>query len=178
MNNCASWESPDSQTLPRQREILNPIKKKLSQRFVVSLLCRLLNIEGTMESGLKMVKLFLVFVVLICATTTATPTTARTTTTNANGSSLSTLLTSLNQALENLVDMFQRKVKMDFLDKADKDWIFRIIWKLTCETKRYQKLNVRAKILEKKANFEQFEILSFFNLKNLTLNPLNCIQKR
>ena len=116
-----------------------PHKKKLSQRFVVSLLCRLLNIEGTMESGLKMVKLFLVFVVLICATTTATPTTARTTTTNANGSSLSTLLTSLNQALENLVDMFQRKVKMDFLDKADKDWIFRIIWKLTCETKKYKK---------------------------------------
>ena len=86
-----------------------------------------------------MVKLFLVFVVLICATTTATPTTARTTTTNANGSSLSTFLTSLNQALENLVDMFQRKVKMDFLDKADKDWIFRIIWKLTCETKKYKK---------------------------------------
>ena len=80
-----------------------------------------------MESGLKMVKLFLVFVVLICATTTATPTTARTTTTNANGSSLSTFLTSLNQALENLVDMFQRKVKMDFLDKAEKDLSFRII---------------------------------------------------
>ena len=70
-----------------------------------------------------MAKLFLVFVVLICATTTATPTTARPTTTNANGASPSAFLTSLNQALENLLAMFQREVTMDF---SDLHWIIRI----------------------------------------------------
>ena len=144
---------------------------------MVSLLCRLLNIEGTMESGLKMVKLFLVFVVLICATTTATPTTARTTTTNANGSSFSAFLTSLNQALENLLAMAQHKVKMEFLDKADKDWITRINWKLFCLTKRYQKLNVRAKILEKKSQFWAIRNSFFFQFKKSDVKSVKLYSK-
>merc|ERR1712004_904236 len=64
------------------------------------LLRRLLNLEDTMEFGLK--KLFLVFVA-ICATTTATPIP----TTNANGASMSAFLTNLKQGLENLLGMVQ-----------------------------------------------------------------------
>merc|ERR1712137_230814 len=68
------------------------------------LLRRLLNLEDTMESGLKMTtKLFLVFVA-ICATATATAIP----TTNANGTSLSTFLTDLKQGLENLLGLVQR----------------------------------------------------------------------
>ena len=71
---------------------------KRSQRLLVSpLLRRLLNLEDTMEFGLKKAKLFLVFVA-ICATTTATPIP----TTNANGASMSAFLTNLKQGLENL----------------------------------------------------------------------------
>merc|ERR1712004_482664 len=67
------------------------------------LLRRLLNLEDTMEFGLKKAKLFLVFVA-ICATTTATPIP----TTNANGASMSAFLTNLKQGLENLLGMVQR----------------------------------------------------------------------
>merc|ERR1712062_860127 len=68
------------------------------------LLRRLLNLEDTMESGLKMTtKLFLVFVA-ICATATATAIP----TTNANGTSLSTFLTDFKHGLENLLGMVQR----------------------------------------------------------------------
>merc|ERR1712004_423585 len=68
------------------------------------LLRRLLNLEDTMESGLKMTtKLFLVFVA-ICATATATAIP----TTNANGESLSAFLTDLKQGLENLLGLVQR----------------------------------------------------------------------
>merc|ERR1712062_966603 len=67
------------------------------------LLRRLMNLEDTMEFGLKKAKLFLVFVA-ICATTTATPIP----TTNANGASMSAFLTNLKQGLENLLAMVQR----------------------------------------------------------------------
>merc|ERR1712062_510405 len=66
------------------------------------LLRRLLNLEETMEFGLKKAKLFLVFVA-ICATTTATPIP----TTNANGASMSAFLTNLKHGLENLLAMVQ-----------------------------------------------------------------------
>merc|ERR1711860_406484 len=69
----------------------------------MGLLRRLLNLEDTMEFGLKKAKLFLVFVA-ICATTTATPIP----TTNANGASMSAFLTNLKQGLENLLGMVQR----------------------------------------------------------------------
>merc|ERR1712004_503938 len=68
------------------------------------LLRRLLNLEDTMESGLKMTtKLFLVFVA-ICATATATAIP----TTNANGTSLSAFLTDLKEGLGNLLGLVQR----------------------------------------------------------------------
>merc|ERR1712004_519577 len=76
---------------------------KRSQRLLMGpLLRRLLNLEDTMEFGLKKAKLFLVFVA-ICATTTATPIP----TTNANGASMSAFLTNLKQGLENLLGMVQ-----------------------------------------------------------------------
>merc|ERR1711860_198799 len=68
----------------------------------MGLLRRLLNLEDTMEFGLKKAKLFLVFVA-ICATTTATPIP----TTNANGASMSAFLTNLKRGLENLLAMVQ-----------------------------------------------------------------------
>merc|ERR1712004_472435 len=68
----------------------------------MGLLRRLLNLEDTMEFGLKKAKLFLVFVA-ICATTKATPIP----TTNANGASMSAFLTNLKQGLENLLGMVQ-----------------------------------------------------------------------
>ena len=75
---------------------------KRSQRLLVSpLLRRLLNLEDTMEFGLKKAKLFLVFVA-ICATTTATPIPTT------NGASMSAFLTNLKQGLENLLGMVQR----------------------------------------------------------------------
>merc|ERR1711860_372801 len=69
----------------------------------MGLLRRLLNLEDTMEFGLKKATLFLVFVA-ICATTTATPIP----TTNANGASMSAFLTDLKQGLENLLGVVQR----------------------------------------------------------------------
>merc|ERR1711860_389874 len=69
----------------------------------MGLLRRLLNLEDTMEFGLKKAKLFLVFVaVAICATTTATPIPTT------NGASMSAFLTNLKQGLENLLGMVQR----------------------------------------------------------------------
>ena len=74
---------------------------KRRQRLLVSpLLRRLLNLEDTMEFGLKKAKLFLVFVA-ICATTTATPIPTT------NGASMSAFLTNLKQGLENLLGMVQ-----------------------------------------------------------------------
>merc|ERR1712004_20626 len=74
---------------------------KRSQRLLMGpLLRRLLNLEDTMEFGLKKAKLFLVFVA-ICATTTATPIPTT------NGASMSAFLTNLKQGLENLLGMVQ-----------------------------------------------------------------------
>jgi len=67
------------------------------------------HLQFTVFADIKM-KTFLLFVALLCATKTATsiPTTTATPNENGNGGPLSAFLTSLKQALENLLAMVQR----------------------------------------------------------------------
>ena len=77
--------------------------------MVSLLLCRLLNSEQAMEFGIKMTKLFLVFTLLV------TEGLSRSVDQSAqiDKQSLSTLLTNLDQGLENLFDMMDERFETD-----------------------------------------------------------------
>ena len=77
--------------------------------MVSLLLCRLLNSEQAMEFGLEMTKLFLVFTLLVTEGLSKSVDQS----TQIDKQSLSTLLTNLDQGLENLFDMMDERFETD-----------------------------------------------------------------
>ena len=77
--------------------------------MVSLLLCRLLNSEQAMEFGLTMTKLFLVFTLLVTEGLSKSVDQS----TQIDKQSLSTLLTNLDQGLENLFDMMDERFETD-----------------------------------------------------------------
>ena len=77
--------------------------------MVSSLLCRLLNSEQTMEFGLKMTKLFLVFTLMVNEGLSRSVDQS----TQIDKQSLSTLLINLDKGLENLYDMMDERFETD-----------------------------------------------------------------
>ena len=77
--------------------------------MVSLLLCRLLNSEQAMDFGLKMTKFFLVLALLVTEGLSKSVDQS----TQIDKQSLSTLLTNLDQGLENLFDMMDERFETD-----------------------------------------------------------------
>ena len=77
--------------------------------MVLPLLCRLLNSEQAMDFGLKIFKFFLVITLLVNEGLSRSVDQS----TQIDKQSLSTLLTNLDQGLENLFDMMDERFETD-----------------------------------------------------------------